>query len=201
MYEKLTDAKIAKNLHVTEATVRRWRRKYLIESRPRGPITTGGFSKISDDQIRNAVPGSYSVSEVLRKVGLVEAGSAHPRMRDRILALQIDINHFGTRRNNVLGHGGRPKPLEHFLRRDFRCCSSALRQRLISKGLLIEICSVCGLGPLWSDKRLVLQLDHIDGDNSNNLLNNLRILCPNCHTQTITFTSRNRNKLRVAKAM
>ncbi|WKV20415.1 hypothetical protein 16Q_022c [Pseudomonas phage 16Q] len=55
-------------------------------------------------------------------------------------------------------------------------------------------CLWCGIGDNWNGKSLVLQLDHIDGDTSNNDLTNLRVLCPNCHSQTETFASRNRRK-------
>lgn len=57
--------------------------------------------------------------------------------------------------------------------------------------LLEDLCAICGLGPEWNGKELKLQLDHIDGNAGNNLFDNLRILCPNCHTQTDTFTGRN----------
>lgn len=52
-------------------------------------------------------------------------------------------------------------------------------------------CSECGLGPNWNNKPLTLQVDHIDGDNQNNDLDNLRLLCPNCHSQTETFAGKN----------
>lgn len=61
----------------------------------------------------------------------------------------------------------------------------------ICKTYLIEkfgnICSICGQIPLWNNKKLVLQLDHIDGNSDNNFPYNIRLLCPNCHTQTETF--------------
>lgn len=50
-----------------------------------------------------------------------------------------------------------------------------------------EECSECGQGTYWNDKQLVLQLDHIDGNSDNNHINNVRLLCPNCHTQTSTY--------------
>lgn len=55
-----------------------------------------------------------------------------------------------------------------------------------------EKCEECAQVPFWNGKKLCLQLDHIDGNSDNCNLSNLRILCPNCHTQTETFTSRNR---------
>jgi endogenous inhibitor of DNA gyrase (YacG/DUF329 family) len=51
-------------------------------------------------------------------------------------------------------------------------------------------CSECGQDSVWNKKPLMLQLDHIDGDSDNNSLSNLRLLCPNCHTQTENFGSK-----------
>jgi len=52
-------------------------------------------------------------------------------------------------------------------------------------------CSECGLHAMWNNKPLKLHLDHIDGDRKNNRIDNLRLLCPNCHTQTSTYAGRN----------
>lgn len=69
--------------------------------------------------------------------------------------------------------------------------TSKLKRRLIVEGIKEDKCEICNLLPLWNGKLLSLQLDHIDGNNTNNMINNLRIICPNCHTQTDTFGSRN----------
>jgi len=53
-----------------------------------------------------------------------------------------------------------------------------------------ESCDECGLGPIWNDNPLTLQTDHIDGNSDNNATNNVRLLCPNCHTQTETYGSK-----------
>lgn len=50
-----------------------------------------------------------------------------------------------------------------------------------------KACAECGTGPVWRGARLCLAVDHIDGDWLNNLLGNLRFLCPNCHSQTATW--------------
>jgi hypothetical protein len=67
----------------------------------------------------------------------------------------------------------------------------------VKKYLLIhrgEVCQLCGQLPIWHGKPLTLQIDHIDGNSDNNRLDNVRILCPHCHTQTSTFVSRNIKK-------
>jgi hypothetical protein len=59
----------------------------------------------------------------------------------------------------------------------------------LKEGVFVEVCDECEQGKLWNGKSLALQLDHIDGDSSN-VLENLRLLCPNCHSQTDTFAGR-----------
>lgn len=69
-----------------------------------------------------------------------------------------------------------------------KCDPSRYKKYLIeTRG---DICSECGQQSTWNNKPLVLQLDHIDGDSDNNSLSNLRLLCPNCHTQTENFGSK-----------
>lgn len=55
-----------------------------------------------------------------------------------------------------------------------------------------EQCSGCGLRPTWNGKPITLEVDHIDGDRRNNIIENLRVLCPNCHSQTPTYKGKKR---------
>ena len=71
--------------------------------------------------------------------------------------------------------------------------NTSIKKALVKLGFKKE-CSICALGEIWEDKPLTLQLDHKDGDNSNNEISNLRFLCPNCHTQTKTYGSKNKSK-------
>lgn len=70
--------------------------------------------------------------------------------------------------------------------------SATIKRRLVEAGIPSQ-CAICGLIPEWNGMHLVLQLDHIDGNHNNNYLENLRLICPNCHSQTPTFTGRNVN--------
>lgn len=74
--------------------------------------------------------------------------------------------------------------------------TSALKLRLFKEHLKEEICEECGQLPEWNGKKLVMHLDHVDGDPTNNQIENLRILCPNCHTQTDTYC-RGRGKTKI----
>ncbi len=62
---------------------------------------------------------------------------------------------------------------------------------MLESGIAYE-CACCGQGPDWCGEKLTLQIDHIDGDWSNNQRENVRFLCPNCHSQTATYCTRNR---------
>ena len=67
-----------------------------------------------------------------------------------------------------------------------------LKIRLFKEGLLEEKCAICGNLGEWNDKPLSLVIDHINGNHSDNRIENLRILCPNCHSQTETFAGKNK---------
>ena len=66
-----------------------------------------------------------------------------------------------------------------------------LKNRLIKEGILQYECSCCNLSK-WQNKPIGLELDHIDGNKYNHKLDNLRLLCPNCHSQTDTYRGRNK---------
>lgn len=70
-------------------------------------------------------------------------------------------------------------------------CSSDFKKRLLLSGALKNECFLCGIKPFWNSKVLVLHLDHINGHNRDNRLENLRLLCPNCHSQTDTYCGKN----------
>ena len=62
----------------------------------------------------------------------------------------------------------------------------------VKEKILEEKCSICNINNIWNNKKLVLQLDHINGNNKDNRLENLRMLCPNGHSQRETFAGRNK---------
>ncbi len=85
---------------------------------------------------------------------------------------------------NILENGGSRQQIKGFL--------TIFRQIVIEK--LGNVCGECGIGPEWNGKPLSFQVHHKDGDVNHNKLKDLKILCPNCHTQTETWGSKNYNK-------
>lgn len=69
--------------------------------------------------------------------------------------------------------------------------TNKLKNRLLKEGIMENKCSCCGISE-WNNKPITMQLDHIDGNSNNHVLNNLRLLCPNCHSQTDTWCGKNK---------
>ncbi len=150
----------------------------------------------TDDSLRRAVATSTSVAGVLRQLGLKPGGSMYVLIQQRIRDLGLDTTHWkgqGWRKGT-----SRPvqpaRALEEVLVRDSTLQSTAhLRQRLVKEGVLEPVCSMCG-GIEWNGRPMPLQLDHINGDRTDNRRENLRLLCPNCHAQTDTWCGKNRGR-------
>jgi hypothetical protein len=144
----------------------------------------------TDEDLIDAVQRSRSFSEVITRLGLNQGGGTHQHIKLHVRRLGLQFAHHDPRawmRDAGANTGGRPMPLEQILVRDSNYTSSGrLRGRLIRSGLKEARCEACGLTE-WRGLPIQLELDHIDGDRSNNSLLNLRMLCPNCHAQTETW--------------
>lgn len=155
------------------------------------------ISSMNSEKFKDLVLSSQSQSEIMRKLGLVNTGNSTKILKRRLEKENIDISFFKeiqrkkqSERAKMTPGFGIKKPVEDYLVDGSKISNTTLKVKLIESGLLKECCAECGLGNNWNGKNLVLQLDHINGKNDDNRLSNLRLLCPNCHTQTETFAGR-----------
>jgi 5-methylcytosine-specific restriction endonuclease McrA len=167
--------------------------KRVTGSIDKAPGETAGRKRTwTDDVLRIAVAEEASLRKVLARLGLREAGGNYRHVRERIKQLDLSTEHWHGQAH-LRGKGNphaRPTPLDAILLKGTTYQSNKLRRRLLSAGILDHKCSRCELTE-WLECSIPLELDHIDGDSSNNELSNLRLLCPNCHALTTTYRGRN----------
>lgn len=72
--------------------------------------------------------------------------------------------------------------------------TNKLKKKMLKEGIIEKKCSWCGIADKWNGKPIILHLDHINGINNDHRLENLRLLCPNCHSQTDTYAGRGKKK-------
>jgi hypothetical protein len=131
--------------------------------------------KWTDDDLREAILTSITFKDVMIALGLKPGGGNESKVRAVIKELELDTSHFRR--------GGYIQNPEALFTKN-KPYHTSLRKHYLK--LVPYECRECGISE-WNGKPLTLQLDHIDGDRTNNTLDNLRLLCPNCHSQTETW--------------
>ncbi len=147
-------------------------------------------TKYTKDRIEEAVKKSVSLAETIRNLGIKWSGGQQQNLKRWIKIYELDTSHFfGQAANRGEKHVGGAKK-KHWsqrlvLRPDNNRRESAykLRRALIESGREYK-CEGCGNEGEWQGKPLMLQVDHNDGNWNNNTKENLKFMCPNCHTQT-----------------
>jgi Zn finger protein HypA/HybF involved in hydrogenase expression len=147
--------------------------------------------KISREDMYKITSAHNSLADILRYFGLHAGAGNYKTLKNRLKEDDIDYSHIKLGLNSNKGRKSIiKKSVLEYLKPHSTMKSSRLKERLLDQNVLENKCSKCGQEPIWDSKPLVLQLDHINGDSSDNRIENLRILCPNCHTQTSTFAGR-----------
>lgn len=145
---------------------------------------------LSDEEFKNLIILSSSYYDFLRKLKMSHGRHSYDLIKQRCEKLNVSTSHFcikfepnkAIELNSVL------------IENSTYTNNSRLAKRLVKENLLKYECSICKNQGIWNNKSLTLQLDHINGNHKDNRIENLRFLCPNCHTQTDTYGSKCRAK-------
>ena len=147
----------------------------------------------SEKQLKNAVKNSKSYRNVIIILGLRPTGGNYDQVKKYIKEYNLSTKHFtGKLWSKGLKIPFRPFiDLKDILVKNSTYQSFKLKKRLFSVKLKKPKCEECGWAQVSIDGRLPLELDHINGDRHDNRIENLRILCPNCHSLQITHRGKN----------
>ncbi len=147
--------------------------------------------KYTDQQLIDAVRQSKSVRQILNRLGLKEAGGNYATIKRRINELGLDTSHMT---GQVWNRGIIWRPhitLEEYLNNRRPIQTFKLKHRLIREGILEPKCYSCGRTN-WKGLPIPLELEHKNGNPRDNSLDNLTLLCPNCHALTATYRGKNK---------
>ena len=148
------------------------------------------IDKYTKEELIQIVQQSHSLKEVIDKLGYTtHSGSNNKTVKSRLEKYNIDISHFSFQSKEK-------RNLENVFIENSTASQSTLRRFYQKQDNIKYECSICGQEPFWQGKELTLILDHINGENHDNRLENLRWVCPNCNQQLETTGFK---KMRVAK--
>ena len=155
------------------------------------------MQKYTKEWLEELCANSYSYAEVLRKAGRKQGGGAQATLKKKIEEFDIDISHFTGQgwngHSNTTVEVNREKySIEEIFIKNSPVTQKVMRGYVERHKLLDYKCQNCGCDGNWQGGIISLEIDHIDGDNSNNELFNLRYLCPNCHALTETYRGKNK---------
>ena len=148
--------------------------------------------KKTPEDFSRAAKKSYSIAEMCRQLGLRPSGGNYRIIHSAIDKYKIDTKHFRGKGWNVglKFKPTPPRPIHELLVKGSRYQSYKLKNRLLKEGIKKQMCECCNLTQ-WQEHDIPLELHHINGDNTDNRLDNLALLCPNCHALTDCYRGKN----------
>lgn len=150
------------------------------------------------DEFKELVKSSDTFTKILNIIGLQPKGGNINTLKRRFIEENINFDHIkqglNTNKNKKFEYR---KQLSDYFIKGKKIKGYRLKNRLFSENILKNQCNKCGILDIWEEEPITLQIDHINGDNEDNRIENLRILCPNCHSQTINYAGRALRKIRI----
>ena len=146
------------------------------------------LNQYSKDELAHIVSISNSWKNLAKNLGYnCNSSDLKSQIQKRVFELEIDVSHFKSTRSGQV-----ERTEDNVFIKNSTASQNTLRM-WYKRGNYTEYkCSICGQEPFWNGKEMTLILDHIDGDNTNDELSNLRWVCPNCNIQLPT-TNRRKN--------
>jgi hypothetical protein len=144
------------------------------------------YSEYSKEELVEIIGCCKNISEVINTMKI--NSYYHKYLSKFIKENNIDISHFSSK------HRITYNIQDALCKNGMNIHSGTLKRYLLNVVCIENKCSICSNPPEWNNKPLSLQLDHINGDHYDNRVENLRLICPNCHSQTETYTGRNLKK-------
>jgi len=145
--------------------------------------------KISDEDFKKYVAESVSIRQVLVKMGHAPRGGNYRTIKNRIKKMKLSTTHFLGIAANKGQTFGPKRPLIDYLSNKYSITSYKLKNRLVKEKFFEYKCYNCN-NTKWLNNPIPLELEHKDGNHENNNLDNLLLLCPNCHSLTSTYRRR-----------
>ena len=153
------------------------------------------WERFTRQEIEQFVSESYSYAELAKRCGYGEqSGSAIAEMHFVITQFNLDISHF-TGQGWLKGktyQSDKYVPFEEYIQGG-HAQTNKIRKKLLREGLKEHICECC-LNTMWNNVPIPLEVHHKDGNKDNNDIDNLQLLCPNCHALTDTYKGKNTKK-------
>ena len=156
------------------------------------------MKRISNEDFKRFVEESHTYADVCRKIGWKPQGGNYRYVKKYIKELELDTSHFTMKGRINSGVKYNEKNVEDYLTTNSYVKADRLKWKLFSTGLKEYKCEKCGRTH-WEGEQISLQLHHVNGDNTDNRLENLQILCPNCHSQTDNYCGANNRHDDVSK--
>lgn len=147
--------------------------------------------KYSVEHLKIVVKNSVSIRQVLQNLNIVPAGGNYHTVKKKIKDNNIDTSHFTGKYHNKGKKLGSKRSINDYLSNKQSIQSWKLKRRLLQDKLFDYKCYKCNQ-TVWLDQPIPLELHHIDGNNQNNNLSNLTLLCPNCHALTDNYRGKNK---------
>lgn len=180
----------------------KWLKNFLVENKrdlnKKGKFNSK-FYKLNKEDIQNYFDTSYNMTEVILKTGCSTVGENFIALNRVISFFDINLDKYNENKKQTINRIKRKTYDTFEILIKETSARNTIKKYIIKNKWLEYKCQRCGIIDIYNNEPIMLELDHINGNNKDNNLQNLRFLCPNCHSQTSTYGSKNRKKTEKVK--